>query len=83
MIYLFEIINMESLKMEDTINGRSRSSIEAGMTVDIIQKQDQGNGKKTRGVVKEILTNSNTHPYGMKVRLADGKVGRVCEIIII
>jgi uncharacterized repeat protein (TIGR03833 family) len=49
--------------------------------VDIVQKQDQRSGKKTRGIVGEILTNSTFHPHGIKVRLADGKVGRVGSII--
>ena len=44
-------------------------------------KQDQRNGKLTEGIVKNILTNSSTHPYGIKVRLIDGKVGRVQSII--
>jgi uncharacterized repeat protein (TIGR03833 family) len=60
---------------------RNRTSLRAGMSVDIIQKQDQQSGKRTRGVVQDILTNSLTHPHGIKVRLTNGKVGRVVEII--
>jgi uncharacterized repeat protein (TIGR03833 family) len=44
-------------------------------------KQDQRNGKLTEGIVKDILTNSLTHPHGIKVRLIDGKVGRVQNIM--
>lgn len=62
-------------------DGRNRIAIQPGCTVDIIQKEDQRSGKKTRGIVKEILTNSQTHPYGIKVRLIDGRVGRVAEIV--
>jgi uncharacterized repeat protein (TIGR03833 family) len=62
-------------------NPRLRNSIRPGITVDIIQKQDQQSGKKTRGIVREILTNSLTHPHGIKVRLTDGRVGRVIGII--
>jgi len=51
------------------------------MTVDIVLKRDQGTGKRTRGVVAEILTNSSFHPHGIKVRLRDGQVGRVQEIV--
>jgi uncharacterized repeat protein (TIGR03833 family) len=51
------------------------------MTVDIIQKGDQRSGKLTRGTVKEILTHSSFHPHGIKVRLSDGRVGRVAAII--
>jgi uncharacterized repeat protein (TIGR03833 family) len=51
------------------------------MVVDIVLKGDQRTGKKTRGTISEILTSSAWHPHGVKVRLADGKVGRVKEII--
>ncbi|MDD1695206.1 MAG: YwbE family protein [Methanoregula sp.] len=60
---------------------QQRSAIHAGLVVDIIQKQDQRTGKRTRGTVCEILTNSDFHPHGIKVRLNDGRVGRVAEII--
>ena len=61
--------------------GRTRAAIQPGCTVDIVQKEEQHSGKKTRGVVKEILTNSQIHPHGIKVRLSDGRVGRVAEIV--
>ncbi|MFA6225234.1 MAG: YwbE family protein [Methanoregula sp.] len=61
--------------------GRNCLAIQPGCTVDIIQKEDQRSGKKTRGIVQEILTNTITHPHGIKVRLKDGHVGRVAEII--
>ncbi len=67
--------------MPERNDGKSRGSIHPGLSVDIILKQDQRSGKKTRGVVSEILTNSSFHPHGIKVRLKDGKVGRVCTII--
>lgn len=51
-----------------------------GLEVDIVLKQDQRTGKLTRGIVKDLLTNSPTHPHGIKVRLADGQVGRVKHI---
>jgi len=63
------------------MNGQIRSNIKPGLTVLIVLKQDQRTGKLTRGVVKEILTKSPTHPHGIKVRLVDGQVGRVKEII--
>jgi uncharacterized repeat protein (TIGR03833 family) len=44
-------------------------------------KEDQRTGKRTRGVVKQILTNSTTHPHGIKVRLESGEVGRVQAIL--
>jgi uncharacterized repeat protein (TIGR03833 family) len=46
-----------------------------------VQKQDQRTGKRTKGVVQEILTNSSSHPHGIKVRLTGGQVGRVVEIL--
>ncbi|ATF15634.1 YwbE family protein [Brevibacillus sp. HB1.2] len=63
------------------MNGKNRKDIAAGLEVEIVLKQDQRTGKRTRGIVKDILTNSSTHPHGIKVRLTDGQVGRVQEII--
>jgi uncharacterized repeat protein (TIGR03833 family) len=60
---------------------QQRSQINPGIRVKIVLKQDQRNGKLTEGIVKNILTNSSTHPHGIKVRLIDGKVGRVQSII--
>lgn len=62
------------------MNGGQRSNIKPGQVVDIVLKQDQRTGKLTRGVVKDILTNSPNHPHGIKVRLQDGQVGRVKNI---
>ncbi len=63
------------------MNGQNRKEIRPGLEVDIILKKDQRTGKRTRGIVKEILTNSSRHPHGIKVRLLDGQVGRVQEIV--
>ncbi len=52
-----------------------------GIHVRIVMKHDQQSGKLTEGIVKSILTSSPTHPHGIKVRLTDGKVGRVQSII--
>ena len=62
-------------------DGRFLKNISPGISVDVVQKQDQRTGRLTRGIVKEILTNSTWHPHGIKVRLTDGKVGRVSRII--
>jgi len=62
-------------------NGQTRSNIKPGMTVHIVLKQDQRTGKLTKGIVKDILTKSPNHPHGIKVRLTDGQVGRVKEIV--
>ena len=63
------------------MNGQKRSNIAPGLEVDIVLKQDQRTGKLTRGIVKDILTNSPSHPHGIKVRLQDGQVGRVQNIV--
>jgi len=60
---------------------RNRKDVAKGAGVDIVLKKDQKTGKLTRGVVKDILTNSKFHPHGIKVRLADGRVGRVKAIL--
>ncbi len=58
-----------------------RSEIKPGMRVQIVEKQNQPSGQLTEGVVGRILTKSPTHPHGIKVMLADGKVGRVQAIL--
>ncbi len=63
------------------MNGQIRSQIKSGMTVLIVLKQDQRTGKLTKGIVKDILTKSPNHPHGIKVRLTNGQVGRVKEIV--
>ena len=63
------------------INGQNRSNIKTGMTVLIVLKQDQRTGKLTKGIVRDILTKSQNHPHGIKVRLDSGEVGRVKEIV--
>ena len=63
------------------MNGQYRKSVRAGVEVDIVVKKDQGSGKLTRGIVKDILTNSSFHPHGIKVRLVSGEIGRVQEIL--
>lgn len=60
---------------------RIRSNIKPGLRVAIVLKQDQRTGRQTIGVVKDLLTNSANHPHGIKVRLEDGQVGRVQEIL--
>jgi len=59
-----------------------RAQIKPGLRVRIVLKQDQPTGKLTEGIVKDILTNSSTHPHGIKVRLMSGAVGRVKEVVL-
>lgn len=59
------------------MSGTNRSNIHVGLDVQIVLKQDQRTGKLTSGTVEKILTNSPTHPHGIKVRLTTGDVGRV------
>ena len=61
--------------------GTKRINIKEGQNVNIVSKQDQRTNKLTNGTVKDILTNSSTHPHGIKVRLTSGEVGRVKEIL--
>lgn len=63
------------------MNGKIRNDIKIGSVVLIVLKEDQRSGKLTQGIVKNILTNSPTHPHGIKVRLASGAIGRVQEIL--
>ena len=60
--------------------GTNRGNIQVGLSVGIVLKQDQRTGKITKGIVKRLLTNSSSHPHGIKVQLVDGQVGRVKEI---
>jgi uncharacterized repeat protein (TIGR03833 family) len=61
--------------------GRQRANIKPGMTVLVVTKQDQATGRLTKGVVKDILTKSRFHPRGIKVRLENGIIGRVQQIL--
>jgi uncharacterized repeat protein (TIGR03833 family) len=63
------------------MDGRNRADIKPGAEVAIVQKKDQRSGALTRGRVRDILTNSPTHPHGIKVRLESGEVGRIKEIL--
>ena len=71
------------LKIEGVLymDGRNRSNIKIGITVLVVEKQNQRSGEQTEGEVARILTNSKNHPHGIKVMLEDGTVGRVKEII--
>jgi uncharacterized repeat protein (TIGR03833 family) len=62
------------------MSGNNRADIKVGMKVKVVQKQDQRSGNLTDGIVAAILTKSETHPHGIKVRLQSGIVGRVKEI---
>lgn len=63
------------------MNGKNRNNIKPGIKVKIVKKEHQRTGQLTEGIVKDILTNSSTHPHGIKVRLTSNEVGRVQEII--
>ncbi|MEA3554157.1 MAG: YwbE family protein [Campylobacterota bacterium] len=63
------------------MDGKKRINIKPGIKVNIVLKQDQRSGKLTQGIVKNLLTNSPSHPHGIKVRLTSGDVGRVQEIL--
>jgi uncharacterized repeat protein (TIGR03833 family) len=63
------------------MEGRNRAAIAPGLKVKIVLKKDQRTGVLTEGIVKDILTKSPSHPHGIKVRLEDGQVGRVKQIL--
>ncbi|MBC2857144.1 YwbE family protein [Cetobacterium sp. 2A] len=63
------------------MSGKNRKDIKPGITVMVVKKEDQKTGKLTKGIVQSLLTNSATHPHGIKVKLEDGTVGRVQEIL--
>ena len=62
------------------MTGNERKNIKNGANVAIVLKEDQNSGRLTQGIVRDILTNSASHPHGIKVRLTSGEVGRVKEI---
>jgi len=64
------------------LDGKARKNIKIGIKVEIVQKQHQRNGELTEGIVKRILTNSPTHPHGIKVQLETGEVGRVKNLLL-
>lgn len=63
------------------MDGKTRANVQPGMVVNIVLKKDQRTGELTEGIVKDLLTNASFHPRGIKVRLTDGQIGRVVEII--
>jgi len=63
------------------VSGKIRANIKPGLRVKVVKKEDQRTGKLTEGIVKDLLTKSPKHPHGIKVRLEDGVVGRIQEII--
>ncbi|GEO10592.1 YwbE family protein [Segetibacter aerophilus] len=63
------------------MDGTIRADIKLGMLVNIILKKDQRTGILTEGIVKDLLTSAPRHHRGIKVRLEDGQIGRVQEII--
>ncbi len=75
-VHFYILLNLPSAMN----NGTVRANIKEGLNVGIVLKADQRTGKITQGIVKRILTNSSTHPHGIKVQLTDGQVGRVKEI---
>ena len=64
-----------------TMEGTIRKHIQIGQLVNVVLKKDQRSGELTEGIVKSILTNAPSHPHGIKVKLDDGQIGRVKEII--
>ncbi len=81
-VYMRRVPSIILSESGDDMNGKTRANVKIGALVDIVLKKDQPTGKLTRGHVKRILTNSPTHPHGIKVMLEESDmVGRVQEII--
>ncbi|QCK16801.1 YwbE family protein [Mangrovivirga cuniculi] len=68
---------MEDNEKQDLNIGKARKNLHLGQTVLVVQKHHQRSGELTEGVIKKFLTKSNSHPWGIKVMLEDGTVGRV------
>lgn len=64
------------------MNGQHRKEIHPGAHVEIILKADQRTGKRTAGIVKDILTSAAFHSRGIKVRLDSGLIGRVQTVLL-
>jgi uncharacterized repeat protein (TIGR03833 family) len=83
--YMAAVAEVKTMKTElenDKFSLPKRSQIQPGMRVRVVEKQNQRSGLLTEGVVRRILTNSPTHPHGIKVMLEDGRVGRVQAILV-
>ncbi len=70
----------EKSRDRNFMNGQNREDVKIGSEVEVVLKDDQRTGVLTRGIVTEILTNSDFHPHGIKVRLEDGQIGRVQKV---
>jgi len=63
------------------MNGTRRADVRPGIDVMVELKEDKRSGRLTGGKVKEVLTTAPTHPHGIKVKLENGLVGRIKQII--
>jgi uncharacterized repeat protein (TIGR03833 family) len=63
------------------MEGTRRADIKPGIIVMVELPEDKRTGKLIGGKVKEILTTSPTHPHGIKVKLDNGQIGRIKQII--
>ncbi len=79
--FLYNIGGLSTLRKKPDMDGTTRANIKPGMLVNIILKKDQRSGVLTKGIVQDILTSAPKHHNGIKVRLQDGQVGRVQEIL--
>ena len=58
----------------------TRDELRQGVTVEIVQDQEENPGEPLIGDVHSIITEEHSHPEGIKVRLESGVVGRVQRI---
>jgi uncharacterized repeat protein (TIGR03833 family) len=63
------------------MEGTRRADIRLGIDVMVELTEDKRTGRLTGGKVKEILTTAPMHPHGIKVKLENGMIGRIKQII--
>lgn len=73
--------NDSNIKYEPNKDPTLRKNYHPGLYVQVIEKENQGDNVITPGIIQDILTNSENHHQGIKVRLTSGIIGRVAKII--
>lgn len=68
---------------EPEVEGTHREDIRPGLAVMVELTEHKRTGKLTGGRVLEVLTTAPIHPHGIKVRLDNGLIGRVKQIIAV
>ena len=81
-VQILESENSENIeRVYATVESQYRKNLKQGVKVAIVLKKDQRSGKISIGIIDKLLTNKPKHTRGIKVRLKDGRVGRVQKIL--